>query len=56
MVRPMKLTGRTGIVAIGVLVAVAAGILGSHVFTPSSAPSGFRCPNDPRVALGSRAQ
>src|SRR5207249_10916347 len=52
MVRPMKLTGRTGIMAIVLFVAVAAGILGAHVFTTSRAPAGIRCPTDPRVALG----
>jgi len=49
----MKLTGRTGIMAIVLFVAVAAAvILGSHAFTASRAPAGIRCPTDPRVALG----
>src|SRR5213080_4273325 len=53
MVRRMKLTGRTGLMAIGVLVAIAAaGILVSHEFMTSRAPARPRCPNDPRVALG----
>src|SRR2546430_1651887 len=52
MVRPMKLTGRTGIMAIVLFGAVAAaGILGAHVFTASRGPAGIRCPHDPRVAL-----
>src|SRR6266699_2043936 len=52
MVRRMKLTGRTGLWAIGLLVAVAAAaVLGSHRFTPTRKPMGARCPQDPRVAL-----
>ena len=48
----MKLTGRTGLMAIGLLVLVAAaGVLGFHVFTPTREPVGSRCPRDPRVAL-----
>ena len=52
MVRRMKLTDRTGIIGIAVLAAVAAGILGSRVFTTSRAPAAIRCPSDPHVALG----
>src|SRR5207247_399702 len=53
MVRRMKLTGRTGALAICVLVVVAAaGLLGAHVFRTSQAPAGLRCPQDPGVALG----
>src|SRR5438093_1248467 len=53
MVRRMKLTGRTGALAICVLVVVAAaGLLGAHVFRTSKAPAGLRCPQDPGVALG----
>ena len=50
----MKLTGRTGIIAIGVLAVAVAGvsILGSRVFNPSRAPSSTRCSNDPTLALG----
>ena len=49
----MKWTGRTGIVAVGVLVAVvAAGVLGAHRFTRSSAPAVAGCSSDPRLALG----
>src|SRR2546427_10656486 len=53
MVRRMKLTGRTGALAICVLVAVAAaGLLGSHEFRTSRTPAELRCPKDPGVALG----
>src|SRR5437016_810394 len=52
MVRRMKLTGRTGLWAIGLLAAVAAaGVFGSHGFTPTRKPVAARCPSDPRVAL-----
>src|SRR2546427_7020641 len=53
MVRRMKLPGRTGLWAIGLLVVVAAaGVLGSHVFTTTREPvGGARCPRDPHVAL-----
>jgi len=49
----MKLPGRTGLWAIGLLVVVAAaGVLGSHVFTTTREPvGGARCPRDPHVAL-----
>ena len=48
----MKLTGRTGLWAIGLLAALAAaGVLGSHGFTPTRKPVAARCPRDPRVAL-----
>jgi len=48
----MKLTGRTGFIAIGVLAVAAAGILGSRVFTAARAPAAAPCSNDPRLALG----
>ena len=48
----MKLTGRTGIIAVGLLAVAAAGILGSHAFTPPHGPASTRCPNDPSLALG----
>ena len=52
----MKWTGRTGIVAIVVLAAVAAGgVLGAHRFSTSSAPAA-RCAGDPRLALECYAQ
>src|SRR2546426_124396 len=48
MVGRMKLTGRTGLMAIGLLVVVAAaGVLGFHVFTPTREPVGARCRRDP---------
>src|SRR2546430_11281200 len=52
MVRRMKLTGRTGFIAIGVLAAAIAGIRGARVFTTTGAAARARCPSDPRVALG----
>lgn len=53
MVRPMKWTGRAGIVAVVVLVAVAAAsILGAHRVTRSSVPVAASCSSDPRLALG----
>src|SRR5437773_5652133 len=53
MVRRMKLTGRTGALAICLLVVVAAaGLLGSHVFRTARASAGLRCPQDPGIALG----
>src|SRR5256885_6926959 len=52
MVRRMKLTGRTGFIAIGVLAAAIAGIRGARVFTTAGAAARAPCPNDPRVALG----
>ena len=49
----MKLTGRTGALAICLLVVVAAaGLLGSHVFRTARASAGLRCPQDPGIALG----
>ena len=49
----MKLTGRTGALAICLLVVVAAaGLLGSHVFRTARASAGLGCPQDPGVALG----
>ena len=48
----MKLTGRTGFIAIGVLAAAVAGILGSRAFTTAGAAARAPCPSDARVALG----
>jgi hypothetical protein len=48
----MKLTGRTGILALAVVAVAAAGILGSRVFPTASPPARARCPDDPRVELG----
>src|SRR6184192_1924922 len=52
MVRRMKLTGRSGFIAIAVLAIAVAGIRGSRVFTTTGAAARARCPSDPRVALG----
>jgi hypothetical protein len=49
----MKLTGWTGVLGIGVLVAVAAvGLLGPHALVTSREPVGPRCPKNPGIALG----
>ena len=48
----MKLTGRTGVVTLGVVAAAAAGVLGFRVLTKPSAPTGAECPRDPGGALG----
>lgn len=49
----MKLTGWMGVLAIGLVVAVAAAsLLGPHVFVPSRRPVGPRCPKNPGMALG----
>src|ERR1043166_10173335 len=57
MVRPMRLTWRIGALAVCLLGVVAvAGQLGAYVFRISSAPAGFRWPQDPGVALECYAQ
>src|SRR2546429_4255918 len=52
MVRRMKLTGRTGFIAIAVLAVGLGGIRGARVFTSAGAAARAPCPSDPRVALG----
>jgi len=48
----MKLTGRTGFLALGVVAAAAAGVLGSRVLTKPGAAARAACPRDPGVVLG----
>ncbi len=47
----MKLTGRTGFIAIAVLAVAIVGIRGARVFTRAGAATRAPCPSDPRVAL-----